>query len=142
MKKKNGFTIMELIGVFVLLSLISLIIVPIVTDIFGNSKEKNRQNKLKTYAQEVYKSYMLTIAENEFYSFNSEENGGVTTNGVINFTNSWISDNIEVSEVNCNTENTYSNVFFHVNEGKVSLTECVIEDNYKYSYIDEKIEKK
>ena len=46
-KNKKGFTLIELIGVIVILALLALLITPVVTSVINNSKEKLYQNTLK-----------------------------------------------------------------------------------------------
>lgn len=136
---KKGFTLIEVIGIIALLSIVLSIATPIVIDVVEDSRETNRKNKVKAYVGEVYKAYMLTITEDEFYFFNGEEKGGITENNVINFTNSWLEENVLVVGITCNTENIYSNVFYDLNSDTVKLNECTVDDKYKYSYINEEI---
>lgn len=47
LKNKKGFTLIELIGVIVIIALLALLITPVVTSVINNSKEKLYQNTLK-----------------------------------------------------------------------------------------------
>lgn len=139
--KNKGFTLMELLAILVILASVSVIATPIIISVVDDSKEANRKNTVKTYVKEIYNAYMITITENEFYSFNSVENGGITENGIINFTNEWLNENVKVLGITCNGEDIYSTVFYDINKNKIVMNECVV-DNNKYSYIDEKVAKK
>lgn len=137
----KGFTLIEVLTIFVILTVVSVVVTPIVVGIINDSKKTNRENNVKAYVKEVYNAYIITITENKFYSFNSVENGGITENGIINFTNEWLNDNVNVLGITCNGEDIYSTVFYDVNKNTIVMNECVI-DNIKYSYIDEKVVEK
>lgn len=47
LENKKGFTLIELIGVIVIIALLALLITPVVTSVINNSKEKLYQNTLK-----------------------------------------------------------------------------------------------
>lgn len=142
MKNNKGFTLNELIGIIALLAIIGLIATPIILNIVNETREKNRQNKIRTFAKEIYGAYTLTITENPFYAFDSEEKGGLTENNTINFTNAWLQENVNVLGVDCSGENNYSTVFFDLYQEKVTLTECLVDGVNKYSFINEEITKK
>lgn len=128
----KGFTLVELVGILCLLAVVCLIGAPVVINSLENSRETNRVNKVKVFAEEVRKNYMNVIAENNFYSFDGVEDGGINNAGVINFTNDWLDDNVFVGGINCNGEEIYSNVFYNLDDNDVLLKECVVDDNYKY----------
>ena len=46
MKKKNGFTLIELITVIVVLGIVSMISIPVVTSIIESSKMNNYRNSI------------------------------------------------------------------------------------------------
>ena len=128
----KGFTLVELVGILCLLAVVCLIGAPIVVNVMEDSREKNRVNKVKVFADEVRKNYMNIIAEDSFYSFDGEEDGGINNAGIINFTNDWLNDNISVIGISCNGDEVYSNVFYNLDDNVVLLRECIVDNNYKY----------
>lgn len=139
MCKKKGFTLTELIAVISLISIIALIATPVFIGMIDNVKEKNRINKVKTYAKEVADIYLFKLAHDEFYKFDSEEKGGITTNNVINFTNEWLDENVYVGGVSCNGDDVYSNVFFNIYSESIELTNCVVDGISGYKYINNEV---
>ena len=83
---------------------------------------------LTVFADEVRKNYMNVMLENDFYTFGGVEDGGLNNDGVINFTNDWLDDNVFVGGINCNSEEIYSNVFYDLENNTVSLKECVVDN--------------
>lgn len=152
---KKGFTLVEVLAIIVLLGVLYLISLPIINGIMDSVNENNRKHALTEYAKEVNRVYMLTIAEDNFYSFDSYENGGITTNNIINFTNEWLLENLFVntsfinendletsSSVNCkgivlteNTDfNTLSKVYLDIAKNSVDLIDCTVDGIGGYHY--------
>lgn len=148
--KKNGYTLIEILGVLVVLSVIAIMVIPVVNKMINKFKETNRRDQLETYVRQVNIAYMHAITKDSLYSFDSYEKGGITTNGVINFTNEWIETNITVNNGSVDCKNivtttdtdTLSKVFLDMNENKIKLTNCTVAGVPGYSYIDGKIVKK
>lgn len=70
MKKKNGFTLVELIGVIVILSILIVMLVPTINRVTGNSKTTLRESKINTivtageeYGNEIINKYQNCIGE-------------------------------------------------------------------------------
>lgn len=142
MKNNYAFTLIELLGIIALIAVVGLIVTPFAIDVIDNLSENNRQNKVKTYVQEIYKAYTLTITENEYYKFDSLEKGGITENNVINFTNEWLTKNVDVLGINCNGLSEYSKVYFDMYQEVITIEECTVDDEYKYGFINESVIKK
>ena len=53
MKKKNGFTLVELLAVIVILAIILVIAVPKITDTIKNSKKASFESSAKTIAAQA-----------------------------------------------------------------------------------------
>lgn len=140
--KNKGFTLNEVLAVIALLAFVGMIATPVIVNVITDTREENRQNKMKTYVKEIYNAYTLTITENNFYSFNSEEKGGITENNIINFTNDWLQKNVDVLGVNCSGENNFSTVFLDIYQEKITIDECIVDNNAKYAYINEEVIKK
>ena len=58
MKKKNGFTLVELLAVIVILAIILVIAVPKITDTIKNSKIASFESSAKTIAAQAEKKKM------------------------------------------------------------------------------------
>lgn len=58
MKKKNGFTLIELVAIILILGVIYLIISPIITDVIDESEQKALANQKKELV-DITKKYVL-----------------------------------------------------------------------------------
>ena len=98
MKKKNGFTLVELLAVIVILAIILVIAVPKITDTIKNSKKASFESSAKTIAAQAEKKKM----ENEILG----DTGSINCSDVVKLNN-----------------NDYSNcsITFDGNTAKVSL---------------------
>lgn len=142
MKKKEGFTLIELLATIAILAIISMIAMPIVVGVIQNAEDSLRNGKLESYAKEVQKAYMLMITKNKFYAFDSESKGGITTDGVIRFTNAWIDEHASSDTVNCKgTETAYSNVYLNTSTNMVDLKGCIVDGKVEYHYLNGKVVK-
>ena len=65
MKNKNGFTLVELLAVIVILAIILVIAVPKITDTIKNSKMASFESSAKTIAAQAEKKKMENIEKNQ-----------------------------------------------------------------------------
>jgi type IV pilus assembly protein PilA len=77
MKKKNAFTLVELLAVIAVLGLILIIAVPKITNTMENSKKKTLVLTAKSIARSAEEQYI----ENEMYGINEE----ITCNSVSDY---------------------------------------------------------
>ena len=80
MKKKNGFTLVELLAVIVILAIILVIAVPKITDTIKNSKIASFESSAKTIAEQAEKKKM----ENEIL----DNTNLITCNNLVKLSNS------------------------------------------------------
>ena len=80
MKKKNGFTLVELLAVIVILAIILVIAVPKITDTIKNSKIASFESSAKTIAAQAEKKKM----ENEIL----DNSNPITCNNLVKLSNS------------------------------------------------------
>ena len=101
MKKRNGFSLAELLAVIVLLGIISIILVPNITKLLKDSKEDlyNKQIKVIELATKLW----ATDKENKIFLVNNQEWPYIVTLGDLQDA-SYIDENI----VNPNTDENFS----------------------------------
>ena len=63
---KKGFTLVELLAVLIVLAIISLIAVPIVSEIIDNAQTKTNHGNAKLYKKAIEKTVMSYSLENDF----------------------------------------------------------------------------
>ena len=73
-KKKKGFTLIEVLGVIVIMSIVVLITVPIITGII----DEVRKNAYRESVRSIFKATDIYVATNNFMEF-PEEGIDVTT---------------------------------------------------------------
>jgi prepilin-type N-terminal cleavage/methylation domain-containing protein len=103
MKKKNGFTLVELLAVIVVLAIIMIIAIPAVLDIMTNAKKQAFVEAIDKYVTAVQTQYMADSGMGQipgagYYVYNIQTDLGLSTTGnyqgfvVVDATNA---DNIE-----------------------------------------------
>ena len=146
MKKlnKKGFTLIELLAIIVILAIIAVITVPIILNIIENARKGAAKNSVIGYGKAVELAYTQYQYEKELPSGNGNkyETTTVGTDGkAIKLTIQ--SAGTSVGTLNLVVEfdgdkvvcdNDYANNT--INDGKVHLKNCVVNDNqaYKFDY--------
>jgi len=97
MKKKNAFTLIELLAIIVILAIIAVITVPIILNIIDNSKKGAVQDSAYGYKDAINKMYVSKLTENPDYSIPNNsynmsqlKDMGVTVSGQEPNSNSWV----------------------------------------------------
>ena len=143
MKKKNGFTLVELLGVIVILAVLSLITIPIISNVINDVRIKSLQNSAYGlieasnlyYAQYGNNSNIRFDIENNQISSNDTTNllryKGVVKEGTV------ILDK-KGSVTVCITDGKNS-AYKNYNETKVTTVKgkCEIKDNSSIVYLDD-----
>ena len=111
MKKRNGFTLVELLAVIVVLAIIMIIAIPAVLEIMNNARKKTFSMAIDKYVTAVQQQYISdanfgVIPGAGLYVYNIENNLGLTSTG----------DNKGYVVVNAyNVDNVKYFVFLHDN---------------------------
>lgn len=107
MKRKNGFTLIELIAVMVIVTIIGLILVQVVTNIINKIKIKASYRNVDNYGKVVETSIATYLLDHGSYSSSI--------------------DDLEIeytgNKVKCDVKNIYNN-------GAVYLTKCKVNNKY------------
>ena len=157
MKKKKGFTLVELLAVIVILAVILIIAMPKISDVIKNSKESSLETTAKLIASQAEKKYtenqvldnsstikcsdVAKISSNDYEScnitFDSKGNAKVTIVGKGKF------EGIAVCNANKNSATVSSdcstNASYFTYEDTTIVTNVIVEDANKcISYIQTK----
>ena len=86
MKKRNGFTLVELLAVIVVLAIIMIIAIPAVLEIMNNARKKTFSMAIDKYVTAVQQQYISdanfgVIPGAGLYVYNIENNLGLTSTG-------------------------------------------------------------
>ena len=86
MKKRNGFTLVELLAVIVVLAIIMIIAIPAVLDIMTNAKKQAFVEAVDKYVTAVQTQYMADSGMGQipgagFYVYNIQTDLGLSTTG-------------------------------------------------------------
>jgi prepilin-type N-terminal cleavage/methylation domain-containing protein len=86
MKRRNGFTLVELLAVIVVLAIIMIIAIPAVLDIMNNARKKTFAMSIDKYVTAVQQQYISdsnfgTIPGAGLYAYNIKDNLGLTSTG-------------------------------------------------------------
>ena len=109
MKKKKGFTLLELLAVIVILAILLIIAIPKITQYIANSRKNSFVTSTKDFVDSIRKDatgemYELPIAKNDvtIVSINMVglEKGGIKSA----FNGKWINDKSYVAIINVGTE--------------------------------------
>lgn len=126
--KKNGFTIIELLGVILLLTIISLISVPIIINVITKLKIDSDKKSIEGYARSIeynLNEYLMSHAKTKITNIEN-----------IRLLDIDFSDNFDGDEIFCSSESTDEN-------GNLNLQVCYTEDsknrNMCYNYQNNKV---
>jgi prepilin-type N-terminal cleavage/methylation domain-containing protein len=86
MKKKNGFTLVELLAVIVVLAIIMIIAIPAVLDIMTNARKQAFTEAIDKYVTAVQTQYMADSGMGQipgagYYVYNIQTDLGLSTTG-------------------------------------------------------------
>ena len=115
MKNKKGFTLIELMAVIILLGLITMIIVPKITDSIENSKKNAAIDSALGYVKSARDYYNVNVLEKDY----------VIKEGI-----NWIQDINSVIEVDGELP---SSGYFYLENGKIEFAEFCV-DKYYVTY--------
>lgn len=91
MKKKNGFTLIELIAVLVILAIIALIVIPIVLRIINDAKRSANERSVEAFARTV--EYTMAL-----YALNNNGNFPEACNTEECYTNLYDNNGVVISK--------------------------------------------
>ena len=106
MKRKNAFTLIELLAIIVILAIIAVITVPIILNIIENSQKGAVKDSAFGYKDGVNKFYVSKLAQdkdyvipNKTYTIEELKNMGVSVSGQEPGNNSWVTiENNNITE--------------------------------------------
>lgn len=123
--RKNGFTLIEITAVVLLLAIITIFIVPKVSTIIGNNKDK-ACNSIVTSAEEAAKNYT--------YKYTSKVNNDITNSGYFEIT---LLDLMKEGLLDVKLENPYTGEEIpNTNTVKVTKSGNI----YEYTYMGDECE--
>ena len=87
-KKKNAFTLIELLAIIVILAIIAVITVPIILNIIENSRKGAAQDSVYGYKDSINKYYLGKLSENQNYNdldgeYTIDSNGYLVESGTV-----------------------------------------------------------
>ena len=125
MKKKNAFTLIELLAIIVILAIIAVITVPIILNIIENSRKGAAQDSAYGFKDSVNKYYVGELSKNLDYGV---LNGEYTvTNGILTKTGTSDVLNIETD----GTKPTSGSLTY---ENNVLTGGCLVIDDYAVTF--------
>ena len=121
-KKKNAFTLIELLAIIVILAIIAVITVPIILNIIENSKKGAAQDSAYGYKESVEKYYVSRLIEN-----NNEQD--TILNGIYTISDGKLNNNIDIP-----FEGTKPTSGFLMYEKNILKSSCIIINDYVTEY--------
>ena len=125
MKKKNAFTLIELLAIIVILAIIAVITVPIILNIIENSKKGAVTDSAYGFKDAVNKYYLSELSKNPDLA---------KLNGEYTVTNGKLTKTGTSEEINVETEGTKPTSGTLTYENNVLKSGCIVMEGYAVTF--------